>query len=366
MIDIHTKLVMLRKKEQKTQQDIARFIGVSTAAVSKWETGQSYPDIMILPKLANYYNISIDDLLGYEPQLTKAEIQKLYHRLAEDFQNKPFKQVFEEIKEIVKEYYACFPLLMQLAVLLLNYSNISQQQTSEVFEYIANLCQRVEKNSSELKHIQLSQTLKAQLAMLANQPQEVLNILGEQVEPYAGNNIILAGAYQKLGQTEKAMETYQVSLFQNIISNMAVLTNYLHMQPFEKMQQSIDYANGLIDLFELEKLHTPSCISFYLNATHSLLSHQEITGALRILERYAQLIEQIELPITLHGNDYFNKIDEWIGRELDLGQAVPRSNETIRQELLDSVKLHPAFEALHEEADFKKIIRRISQFLGVN
>lgn len=52
-------------------------MGVSKAAVSKWETGLSYPDITLLPVLAAYFNISIDELMGYEPQMGKEDIRKL-------------------------------------------------------------------------------------------------------------------------------------------------------------------------------------------------------------------------------------------------------------------------------------------------
>ncbi|WP_419762087.1 helix-turn-helix domain-containing protein, partial [Bacillus mobilis] len=37
--------------------------GITKASVSKWETGQSYPDITFLPLLASYFNISIDELI---------------------------------------------------------------------------------------------------------------------------------------------------------------------------------------------------------------------------------------------------------------------------------------------------------------
>ena len=57
-----------------TQEDLAAYMGVSKAAVSKWETGTTYPDITLLPKLADYFNISIDKLMGYEPQMTREEI----------------------------------------------------------------------------------------------------------------------------------------------------------------------------------------------------------------------------------------------------------------------------------------------------
>ena len=49
-----------RRKRGITQDELAEFMGVSKAAVSKWETEVSYPDIMLLPRLASYFDISID------------------------------------------------------------------------------------------------------------------------------------------------------------------------------------------------------------------------------------------------------------------------------------------------------------------
>ena len=45
--------------------------------MSKWESGVSFPDITLLPKLATYFNVSIDELIGYEPQLTREQIKEL-------------------------------------------------------------------------------------------------------------------------------------------------------------------------------------------------------------------------------------------------------------------------------------------------
>ena len=50
-----------------TQEELARRLGVTKAAVSKWECGQSAPDIALLPKLASLFSVTLDDLLGYEP-----------------------------------------------------------------------------------------------------------------------------------------------------------------------------------------------------------------------------------------------------------------------------------------------------------
>ena len=102
-------IASLRKTNGLTQDEVANFVGVSKAAVSKWETGLSYPDILLLPKLATYFNLTIDELLGYKPQMTKENIQKLYVELSQDFATKSFDEVYSHIKNIIDEYYSCFP-----------------------------------------------------------------------------------------------------------------------------------------------------------------------------------------------------------------------------------------------------------------
>lgn len=78
------KCIIKKRKERKiTQQQLADYIGVSKASVSKWESGLSYPDILLLPQLAAYFNISVDELMGYSPQLAKEDIKKIYSKLSQ-------------------------------------------------------------------------------------------------------------------------------------------------------------------------------------------------------------------------------------------------------------------------------------------
>jgi len=60
-------LVRLRKEHSLTQEKLAESLGVSFQAVSKWETAQTYPDMELLPKLAEKLETSIDSLIGYVP-----------------------------------------------------------------------------------------------------------------------------------------------------------------------------------------------------------------------------------------------------------------------------------------------------------
>ena len=96
-INLSKNITRLRHEKKITQEQLADFVGVTKASVSKWETGQSMPDILILPQLAAFFNISIDDLMGYEPSLTKEQIDKIYTGLSSDFVTLGFAEAIEKV-----------------------------------------------------------------------------------------------------------------------------------------------------------------------------------------------------------------------------------------------------------------------------
>lgn len=69
------RIVQNRKRKNLTQDQLAEKLGVTAQAVSKWENDQSCPDITMLPKLADIFGISIDELLGADrAQVREAEV----------------------------------------------------------------------------------------------------------------------------------------------------------------------------------------------------------------------------------------------------------------------------------------------------
>ena len=58
------RIVLNRKRMHMTQDQLAEKLGVTAQAVSKWENDQSCPDIATLPKLAQIFGITVDELLG--------------------------------------------------------------------------------------------------------------------------------------------------------------------------------------------------------------------------------------------------------------------------------------------------------------
>ena len=72
-MEFNEKLQLLRKQKGLTQEELAEFLHVSRAAISKWESGRGYPNIDSLKTLSTFFSISIDDLLSTNEVLTIAE-----------------------------------------------------------------------------------------------------------------------------------------------------------------------------------------------------------------------------------------------------------------------------------------------------
>ena len=58
------KIAELRRDKGMKQDELAEMLGLSPQAISKWETGQGYPEITLLPKIAAVFGVSVDYLLG--------------------------------------------------------------------------------------------------------------------------------------------------------------------------------------------------------------------------------------------------------------------------------------------------------------
>lgn len=99
------RLRELRKQRGNTQEELADFLTVSPQAVSKWERGEGLPDIAFLPKLASYYNVTVDDLLGVSEQKKQEKIKKY---LAES-QRLSNAALFDEKLKLWQEAYSEFP-----------------------------------------------------------------------------------------------------------------------------------------------------------------------------------------------------------------------------------------------------------------
>ena len=96
-LNIGMNIKRLRLAKGLTQEQLGELLMISTAAVSKWEAKNTYPDITMLFPLAEIFGVTVDELLGYDEAKAKADVDKI---LAE-YQRLYVEGRFAEGKELI-------------------------------------------------------------------------------------------------------------------------------------------------------------------------------------------------------------------------------------------------------------------------
>ena len=78
-LKIGKKIKTKRRERDLTQEELANILGVSKAAVSKWENEESFPDITLLPQIAQVFHITMDELFDYALEHKPLVIVNEYH-----------------------------------------------------------------------------------------------------------------------------------------------------------------------------------------------------------------------------------------------------------------------------------------------
>lgn len=80
---IGENIKQLRKANSITQEQLAEALNITCAAVSKWERGDTYPDITLLQPLAYFFGVTLDELMGYQASKIQKDIEELIARYTE-------------------------------------------------------------------------------------------------------------------------------------------------------------------------------------------------------------------------------------------------------------------------------------------
>ena len=173
-IAIGEKIRKLRRDRNLTQEEVASHLGISFQSVSKWERGDGYPDITLLPALANYFRVTVDELLG----MNELSEQERYEEVNANWEVNRRAGRHEQNVALMKEALRTFPndalLLVQLSASL----------------------ERMEGDEEEKKAY-----LKESVAV-----QEQILRYGEDSEVRGAVMFNICHSYWKLGEKEKAIE----------------------------------------------------------------------------------------------------------------------------------------------------------------
>ena len=108
----------LRHRDGRTQEALATALGVTAQAVSRWEAGGSYPDMELIPGIANYFAVTIDELFGYHNS-REARVSAIIQRInTYNIKARSDDAWVEDCLSILREGLAEFPQNERLLITL--------------------------------------------------------------------------------------------------------------------------------------------------------------------------------------------------------------------------------------------------------
>lgn len=127
----------MRRERNLTQEELAAHFGISFQSISKWERGDGYPDIAMLPALANYFEISIDELFS----MSEIEKNNQYSEINRRWEENNKRGLHQENVALMRQSLKTFPnnalLLVQLSTSLEKLDGTNEEKLRYLRESIA-------------------------------------------------------------------------------------------------------------------------------------------------------------------------------------------------------------------------------------
>ena len=153
-VNIGEKIKELRKRDGRRQEDLAKVLGVTVQAVSRWESGGCYPDMNLIPAIANYFHVSIDSLFGYNND-RDSRIQaciKEYNRffINNDAYRSDITELIRKIRNSLDEFPGEAELRRLLALALSVQGEKEKKKPNKYLEEAAEIFEGLHKENSRV------------------------------------------------------------------------------------------------------------------------------------------------------------------------------------------------------------------------
>ena len=118
----------LRKKQDVTQEKLADYLNISYQAISKWENGTALPDITLIPKIANFFGVTADELLGLKGAEDNEELKEYERQYRENNRNGRMLDNIKLSREVLEKYPRHYQWMLNLAYPLIQYNDTDEHR----------------------------------------------------------------------------------------------------------------------------------------------------------------------------------------------------------------------------------------------
>jgi len=140
---IGERIKKYRKNKEMTQDALAQALMVSPQSISKWECGDGYPDITLLPTIANFFEVTVDELIGNDEINAKEDVQKNFFNVINSLS-------LDEQLDLALKYHKKYPRNWHIATSLMHrITRYHGNMEDEYRKLCGDICERILKDCTD-------------------------------------------------------------------------------------------------------------------------------------------------------------------------------------------------------------------------
>jgi transcriptional regulator with XRE-family HTH domain len=315
---ISENIYKLRKQHNFTQQQLSEILGVSIAAISKWETGSAYPDIELLPKIASIFDVSIDYFFDYN--LDSIDNRTIVIDKATQLRDKKeFSTAISMLKEALLRYPNDILLKFKLAETMI-FSGVMPPSDSEKFRVLTEANKGLKQVISNSKNREIIDESYYLLGMSYinlkefEKAEETFNQLNQN--NYMKTELALMRLYLEKGDINSAIKQFQTNVFFSIVQ---IHSNSLWIDKLfvDDLEKAIMFYEIAIEAFKAFSNNNSCRFDVHISqfyervalAYTKIRNFDKAINSLKLAVKYAQSYDNLQTENDLPQFDRLNKND---------------------------------------------------------
>lgn len=293
---IGQKIFELRRVRGLTQEQLADELGVSAAAVSKWETDNSYPDITLLCPLARALGTNVDTLLQFEQTLPDEAVVGMVNEIMEKIQSEGYERGEQTLSERLRQYPNSSALKFNAALvmdsLLMMFPDAPEEKKARWTKQKQLLLTKL-RETGRGAYWEVSTLNLAGLAIRDGRLDQAEQLLKELPEQTTDASLIWVQFYMMKEDFSKALDIVQKKLFSLVMqveNCLGIMTDKRLTADDEQILEICMVYKGVADLFGCGALYEGLLMEFYLRLGR-------LEDAVASFERYAEALDGKGLPL---------------------------------------------------------------------
>lgn len=353
-IQIGAAIARLRREANVTQEQLAAAVGVSAPAVSKWETGQSYPDITLLPALARYFGVTVDTLLAYVPELDDEGREALYDAAREVFGTGGWTAGLAHCEALLVEY----PTDMMLRILL---SGLLVQS----LVFAENDAQRAEGRARQVRWLEeaiastdgktqlLAKNLLAGFYMQVRRLEEAEALYTEMLDIPVNAPQMMPTLRMLQNRNDDAMQLAQQNLLtalNDACSALLTMTSLaIRLEQPDVALRCAQAVNRLLPLFQLED----TVLSHMAGQSLMMVASASKDDAL-LLEGLEKYMGAVARPVGFSESPYFDRLH----KPAEGNEPSPQTR-ALRAMLADEMQGNDGYAGIRDNPRFQALLAQL-------